>query len=117
MNETGTTQTTNAWRLTAASVVEELFPVSRKDVWDDLLDLRGLLIRGEDWAEVLESFSLCRRTLEEDHYLPFYRLRKILTAHLQLENAEVSLASLMRRRDFSLRRWRKRGVSGRVLPV
>ncbi len=90
-----------------------------ESAWDDLLDLRGLLNHGNDWPEVLECFLKCRRKLEEDHYLPFYRLRKILASHLQLENGDVSLASLLRKRDFSFRKWQqraaKKGNNARVL--
>jgi len=98
------------WRLTAAKVVEELFQTTSECCWNDLIDLRGLLIRGNDWTEVLESFLACRRKLEEDHYLPFYRLRKILAAHLQLENGDVSLESLLRKRDFSFRKWQEKAA-------
>jgi hypothetical protein len=108
--------TLSPWRVTASRVVEELFPVTPQGSWNALLDLRGLLISGNDWSEVLESFLSCRRQLEEDHYLPFYRLRKILAAHLQLENGDVSLASLLRKRDFSFRRWQQQACqSGNAL--
>ena len=107
------------WRATAASVVEELFAVSAQSAWDDLLDLRMKLLHESDWAEVLESFLTCRRSLEEDHYLPFYRLRRILVSHLQLENEGVSLARLLRKRNFSFRKWqqvtKKRGEEFRGL--
>ncbi|HVJ46275.1 MAG TPA: hypothetical protein VM511_07815 [Luteolibacter sp.] len=106
------------WRLTAAKVVEELFQGTSEAAWNDLLDLRGLLIRGDDWTEVLECFLKCRRKMEEDHYLPFYRLRKILAAHLQLENGEVSLESLLRKRDFSFRKWQAKAArKGRATGV
>lgn len=91
--------------------MEELFSAATQEKWNDLLDFRELLIHGEDWAEVLEAFGQCRRGLEEDHYLPFYRLRKILSAHLQLENAEVSLESLLRKRNFSFRHWQVKAAS------
>jgi hypothetical protein len=107
------------WRATAAAVVEELFPVSAQSAWDDLLDLRMKLLHERDWAEVLETFLTCRRQLEEDHYLPFYRLRRILVSHLQLENDGISLARLMRKRNFSFRKWQqvtqKRGAPFRGL--
>lgn len=93
------------WRLTASKVVEELFPVTPQAAWDDLLDLRSLLVHGCDWEEILEGFLACRRKWEEDHYLPFYRLRKILSSHLRLEHSGISLESLMRRRNFSFRKW------------
>jgi len=100
-------------------VVEELFRATPETAWDDLLDLRGLLIRGIDWEEVLECFLGCRRKLEEDHYLPFYRLRKILVSHLQLEHDGASLETLLRQRDFSIRKWKriamKKGSPARIL--
>jgi hypothetical protein len=88
------------WRAAAGRIVEELFPVTQADAWDALLDLRGQLLHGSDWSEVLEVFLSCRLDLEEDHYLPFYRLRRLLAGHLRLENAEESgsdsLAVLLR---------------------
>lgn len=94
------------WRATAARIVEELFPVTPEKEWNDLLDLRGLLLRGSDWGEVLESFSRCRLRMEMDHYLPFYRLRRLLSSHLRLENADsgASLEKLLRSRKFGKRR-------------
>jgi len=106
------------WRLTASKVVEELFGVTKENAWDDLLDLRGLLVQGSDWEEILECFLACRRKLEEDHYLPFYRLRKILAAHLQLEHDGVSLESLLRQRDFSFRKWQRKALrTGKVAGI
>ncbi len=99
------------WRSAAAKVVEELFPVSPQVDWDALLDLRGHLLNRGDCDGLLEAFAVCRRALEEEHYLPFYRLRRLIAAHLRLEGeAPVSLEALLRRRNFSIRRWReKRG--------
>lgn len=118
MNETSATlcPVIRPWRLTASRVVEELFSVSSESTWNDLLELRSLLIHGNDWSEVLEGFLICRRQLEEDHYLPFYRLRKILASHLQLEGE--SLERLLRKRNFSFRRWQQRAAQkGRVALV
>ena len=95
------------WRITAAKVVEELFRECPKTSWDDLLDFRQMILHEKDWAVVLDSFRLCRRKLEDDHYLPFYRLRKILVSHLRLENASISLETLLRRKNFCFRSWRK----------
>ncbi len=74
------------WREQAARIVEELFPSTSVDVWDQLLDLRQYLLRGDDWNGALDSFLSCRERLEADHYLPFYRLRRLLTASLRLES-------------------------------
>lgn len=104
------------WRATAAAVVEELFPTTPQAAWDGLLDLRGTLLHGGACEEVLEEFAACRRMLEEDHYLPFYRLRRLLAGHLRLEGESgVTLESLLREKNFSVRRWRKQRGSRRVV--
>lgn len=73
------------WRAQAAAIIEELFPVSTPDGWDLLLDLRQRLLGGGDCAAILDAFLACRARLEADHYLPFYRLRRLLSASLELE--------------------------------
>lgn len=73
------------WRRRAARVVEELFGATGREHWDDLLELRELVLTGSDWTAVLDHFLICRRRLEHDHYLPFYRLRRLLEGHLRLE--------------------------------
>jgi len=74
----------NCWRLQAARVVEELFSATGVEVWDDLLELRKLLLTGGDWSVVLGHFLICRQRLEREHYVPFYRLRRLLEGHLRL---------------------------------
>jgi hypothetical protein len=96
-----------AWREQAARVVEELFPVTPADAWNGLLDLRGELLRGADWNHTLDLFLACRERLEADHYLPFYRLRRLLTASLQLDTGTggaqtASLAEVLHRNPRSL---------------
>jgi hypothetical protein len=76
------------WRRSAAAIVEELFPAVHRCHWDALLDLRGLLLSGNDWTQALALFAECRAELELDHYLPFYRLRQLLVASLRVEGAE-----------------------------
>lgn len=74
-----------SWRADAARIVEELFPRTSPESWDLLLDLRSHLLDGTDWNATLDLFLECRRQLEADHYLPFYRLRRLLTGSLRLE--------------------------------
>ena len=74
-----------SWRHDAVRIVEELFPVTSPSVWDALLDLRGGLLEGKDWNRVVDGFFFCREQAEAEHYLPFYRLRRLLTASLRLE--------------------------------
>jgi len=40
---------------------------------------------GKDWGSTLDVFLACRERLEEEQYLPFYRLRRLLTESLRLE--------------------------------
>jgi hypothetical protein len=73
------------WRTVAARIVEELFPGTDPETWNLLLDLREHLLADDGWAETLDCFLECRRRLEADNYLPFYRLRKLLAGSLRLE--------------------------------
>lgn len=73
------------WRDDALRIIDALFPVTSVDAWDDLLDLRCELIAGDQWGKVLDLFLVCRDRLELDHYLPFFRLRRLLSNSLQLE--------------------------------
>ncbi len=94
------------WRRAAAQIVEQLFEECPRDSWDELLDLWGLLLSGEDWEQALNLFLNCRSRLEADHYLPFYRLRILIAGSLRLESAGKcggpDLMSLLRRKHLSL---------------
>jgi len=76
---------TKSWRQDAARIVEELFPVTPSETWNLLLDLRGNLLDGTDWNHTLDVFLACRERLETANYLPFYRLRRLLSESLRLE--------------------------------
>lgn len=78
------TPTPSAWRQRAVRVVEELFSVTPTTAWDDLLDLRQAILHDSRWNRTLDHFLRCRQRFEKDHYLPFYRLRKLLENHLRL---------------------------------
>ncbi len=98
------------WRNDAARIVEELFPNTRREFWDDLLELRSLLLSGENWDRALDVFLECRYRMEADHYLPFYRLRTLLTGSLRLEAGENPvgcLPELLKRKHGSLESVRK----------
>lgn len=95
------------WRHDAACIVEELFRATPSDSWDLLLDLRQNLLHGADWNHTLDLFLRCRERLEAEHYLPFYRLRNLLTGSLRLEagqgKAPIScLRQILRRQYRSL---------------
>ncbi len=100
----------SSWRLQAARIVEELFPVSDPEEWDALIDLRQALLEGNDWTGTLDLFLRCRHRLEQANYLPFYRLRRLLALSLRLEigaedrciTRHPALFSLLRRRHPSL---------------
>jgi hypothetical protein len=96
-----------SWRTDAASIVEDLFRCTRPDAWDMLLDLREHLLQGDDWEETLDLFLACRERLEAEHYLPFYRLRRLIANSLSLEagasQAHVApLREILRRKHRSL---------------
>jgi hypothetical protein len=93
-----------SWRHDAARIVEELFQVTPAACWDMLLDLRQNLLAGTDWNKTLDIFLACRETLEAEHYLPFYRLRRLLTESLRLEagTQQTSLKSLLWKKHRSL---------------
>lgn len=64
--------------LKAARIVESLFRVTPTTCWDLLLDLRQALLEGWDSSRMHAVFQRCRSELEMDHYLLFYRLRRLL---------------------------------------
>lgn len=74
-----------SWRDDAVKIVEELFPGSPTESWDMLLDLRAEFLRGDNWDRALDVFLACREALEEEQYLPFYRLRRLLAESLRFE--------------------------------
>jgi len=98
-----------SWRDDAVRIVEELFLGTPPESWDLLLDLRAGLQQGTDWNRVLDVFLSCREALEAAHYLPFYRLRRLLAESLKLEagvrrgEPEVApLTQILRRKHRSL---------------
>jgi hypothetical protein len=95
-----------SWRNDAAQIVEDLFPCTSPKVWDLLLDLRMHLLEGDDWNETLDLFLSCRESLEAEHYLPFYRLRRLLAESLRLEAGRdqahvATLREVLRRKHRS----------------
>lgn len=92
------------WCDDAVSIVEQLFPVSSREAWDVLLDLRTALKSGKDWERVLDLFLECRNQLESDNYLPLYRLRQLISQSLLLESVggTHSLRAILRRKHRSL---------------
>jgi hypothetical protein len=99
--------TQKSWRTDAARIVEDLFRRTASEAWDMLLDLREHLLQGDDWEETLDLFLACRERLEAEHYLPFYRLRRLIANSLSLEagtsQAHVApLREILRRKHRSL---------------
>ncbi|GAB4241405.1 MAG: hypothetical protein OHK005_04360 [Candidatus Methylacidiphilales bacterium] len=80
-----TTGSVDPWRAQAAAIVEEILVEAPREEVDQLLDLRAMLLRGEDWSEALDLFLKTRIALEARFYLPFYRLRTLLAAKLRLD--------------------------------
>lgn len=94
-----------SWRHDAAQIVEDLFRTTHPSHWNLLLDLRDQLLKGHDWNHTFDVFLDCREQMEADHYLPFYRLRRLITQSLRLEAGNIPTATLeeiLRRRHRSL---------------
>lgn len=94
-----------SWRQDAVRIVEELFLTTLPSHWDLLLDLREQLLKGQDWNKTFAVFLSCRARMEADHYLPFYRLRRLMTQSLRLEAGNIPTATLediLRRKHRSL---------------
>jgi len=83
---------TPSWRTQCSAIVESLFEHTPTYQWNTLLDLRQHLLYSHDWNQILDLFLACRQELEEDHYLPFYRLRRILSASLSMEARSNSVS-------------------------
>jgi hypothetical protein len=109
----GPTLAKKSWREDAAKIVEGLFACTSAGAWDILLDLRCRLLEGENWTETLDLFLYCRQRLEAEHYLPFYRLRRLLADSLRLEagrdqNRVGSLREVLRSKHRSLDDFKRR---------
>lgn len=84
-----------SWRQTAARIVEELFPVTDSSHWDLLIDLRRELLQGTNWNRTMDLFLACRCRLETDHYLPFYRLRRLIAVSLRFEAPTIEMVGAL----------------------
>lgn len=93
-----------SWRDDAVRIVEELFPATKPECWDLLIDLRQNLVRGDDWNRTLDIFLACRERIEAEQYLPFYRLRRLLAGSLRLEagSRQTSLKQVLLKNHRSL---------------
>jgi hypothetical protein len=72
----------------ALQVVDRLLQAAgsvRGEEMDALLDLRWLLHRHQDAEEAVRLFCRLRRMMEHRHYLAFYRLRRWLENHVEVQ--------------------------------
>lgn len=73
------------WRRDAARLAAELLCQVSPGVADEVLDLRSALLDSGVGAEgVLKAFFSAKSRLESEHYLLFYRLRRVLEPALAL---------------------------------
>lgn len=92
------------WRQDAARLAAELLCVVSPAAADEVLDLRSVLLDGRVTAgEVLRVFLAARNQLEQEHYLLFYRLRRVLEPALGVEVSVANRTEERRAVDF---RWR-----------
>lgn len=102
-----TNRALQGWRRDAARLAAELLCVVSPEAADEMLDLRSALLDGTVSAqEVLKAFFAARNQLEKEHYLLFYRLRRVLEPALGVEVFRKGDAPVRRSVDFS---WREVG--------
>jgi len=75
----------SGWLSDAMQIVDDILSICGRSAWDDLLDLRLALAEGAEVTHIIDRFSRCRARHEENHYLPFFRLRRILSAQAGFE--------------------------------
>jgi hypothetical protein len=88
-------------------IVDSLLHASgsvRGEEVDALLDLRSVLRRRQDAEAALNLFCQLRRAMEERHYLSFYRLRRWLENHIEV-NVRVRRGELDRTTALRLDRY------------
>lgn len=74
------------WRKDAARLAAQLLCEVSPAAADEVLDLRSRLLDGNvSAAGVLQAFFAARNQLETEHYLLFYRLRRVCEPALALE--------------------------------
>jgi hypothetical protein len=74
------------WRKDAARLAAQLLCEVSPAAADEVLDLRSRLLDGNvSAASVLQAFFAARNQLETEHYLLFYRLRRVCEPALALE--------------------------------
>ena len=102
-----TSRSLAGWRRDAARLAAELLCVVSPAAADEVLDLRTALLDGAVSAhEVLKAFFAARNRLEKEHYLLFYRLRRVLEPALGLDITRNGRPADRRAVDFS---WRNVG--------
>lgn len=74
------------WRKSAAKLAAELLCSVRPEAADEMLDLRSALMDFNVSAEsLLQTFLTAKNRLEQDHYLLFFRLRRVLEPSLGIK--------------------------------
>ena len=109
----GSQRCLSGWRRDAARLAAELLCVVSPAAADEVLDLRSALLDGRVTAgAVLSAFLTARNRLEQEHYLLFYRLRRVLEPAL---GVEVSVGSEPGDREAVDFRWRNVAQLSRAL--
>lgn len=88
----------------AARLAAQLLCEVSPSAADEVLDLRMMLLDGEASAQsVLAAFFAARNRLEKEHYLLFYRLRRVLEPSFGIETATRDLPSHAQAVNFHCR--------------
>lgn len=98
----------SGWRRDAARLAAGLLCVVSPAAADEMLDLRTALLDSTVSAmEVLQAFFAARNRLENEHYLLFYRLRRVLEPALGIEVTRKNAPPVRQAVDFSWREVRQ----------
>lgn len=96
------------WRADAARLAAQLLCEVTPAAADEVLDLRVTLLDPRASAqEVLAAFFAARNRLESEHYLLFYRLRRVLEPSFGLETVAQDFAARQEGVNFRCRNLRQ----------
>lgn len=92
------------WRSDAARLAAQLLCEVSPSAADEVLDLRMMLLDSNASAQaVLTAFFAARNRLESEHYLLFFRLRRVLEPSFGLETVALDFPARQESVNFHCR--------------
>lgn len=101
---TATKRSLARWRMDAARLAAQLLCEVSPAAADEVLDLRMMLLDSNASAQaVLSAFFAARNRLESEHYLLFFRLRRVLEPTFGLETTALDFPARQENVNFHCR--------------